>query len=188
MVSRLSLLWWRFRSTKRHSIHEIAPLLETPESDSIVENSLSIMAGKSDPPPKYDTFVSSPIESDDENTIFSERKNPFQDPEVAEHWRLTYEKSQYECRHVFDPSLTWSEEEEKRLIRKLDWRICLWAVRISFTVSFKKRLADKRKCVMFFGLQVDRNNLTQAVSGTFLKDLKLNTNGTIHRSLRIINY
>lgn len=41
---------------------------------------------------------------------------------------------------------------------------------------------------MFFGLQVDRNNLTQAVSGTFLKDLKLNTNGTIHRPLRIINY
>uniref|UniRef100_A0A093V4F3 Putative transporter n=1 Tax=Talaromyces marneffei PM1 TaxID=1077442 RepID=A0A093V4F3_TALMA len=116
------------------------------------------MAGKSDPPPKYDTFVSSSIESDDERTTFSERENPFQDPEVAEHWRLTYEKSQYECRHVFDPSLTWSEEEEKRLIRKLDWRICLWA------------------CVMFFGLQVDRSNLTQAVSGTFLKDLGLNTN------------
>lgn len=32
---------------------------------------------------------------------------------------------------------------------------------------------------MFFGLQVDRSNLTQAVSGTFLKDLGLNTNGTI---------
>lgn len=123
MASRLSLLWWWFKSTKR---------------DSIVENSLSIMAGKSDPPPKYDTFVSTPTESDDENTTFSERKNPFQNPEVAEHWRLTYEKSQYECRHVFDPSLTWSEEEEKRLIRKLDWRICLWAVRISLIVSFEK--------------------------------------------------
>lgn len=31
---------------------------------------------------------------------------------------------------------------------------------------------------MFLGLQVDRNNLSQAVSGTFLKDLGLNTNGT----------
>jgi hypothetical protein len=31
---------------------------------------------------------------------------------------------------------------------------------------------------MFFSLQIDRGNLTQAVSGTFLKDLKLSTNGT----------
>lgn len=90
------------------------------------------MAGKPGLPLKYDTFVSSFTESDDDHTTISQSKNPFQDLEVAEHWRLTYEKSQYECRHVFDPSLTWSEEEEKRLIRKLDWRICLWAVCISW--------------------------------------------------------
>lgn len=128
---------------------EAVPLLQPPDST---------MASKSDLPLKYDTFLSSSTESDDEQTILSERKNPFENSDVAEHWRLTYEKSQYECRHVFDPSLTWSTEEEKRLIRKIDWRICLWA------------------CVMFFGLQVDRSNLSQAVSGTFLKDLKLNTN------------
>jgi hypothetical protein len=33
---------------------------------------------------------------------------------------------------------------------------------------------------MFFGLQVDRGNLTQAVSDTFLNDLGLNTNGELH--------
>lgn len=60
---------------------------------------------------------------------YDEEKNPFRDPAVARHWRDVYEKSQYECRHVFDPSLSWSEEEERRLVRKLDWRICLWAVR-----------------------------------------------------------
>lgn len=57
--------------------------------------------------------------------------NPFQDPEVAERWIATYEEAKYECRHVFDPTITWSEEEEKRVIRKLDLRVCLWAVRQS---------------------------------------------------------
>lgn len=31
---------------------------------------------------------------------------------------------------------------------------------------------------MFFGLQVDRGNLTQALADNMLKDLHLNTNGT----------
>jgi hypothetical protein len=55
-------------------------------------------------------------------------KNPFLDPDVEAHWRQVYEDSTYECRHVFDPALTWTEEEEKAIVRKLDWRVCLWAV------------------------------------------------------------
>lgn len=58
-------------------------------------------------------------------------KNPFLDPDVASHWKQVYEEAQYESRHVFDATLTWSEEEEKRIIRKLDWRICTWAVRFA---------------------------------------------------------
>ncbi|GLA41939.1 hypothetical protein AnigIFM63309_010261 [Aspergillus niger] len=84
--------------------------------------------------------------------------NPFADPDVAERYALIYEKAQYECRHIFDPTLTWTAEEEKALVRKLDWRVCLWA------------------CVMFFGLQVDRGNLVQAVSDNLLDDLGLTTN------------
>ncbi|KAJ6157777.1 pantothenate transporter [Penicillium chermesinum] len=94
-------------------------------------------------------------ELDGEST---DSNNPFLDPDAAEHWRGVYDKAQYECRDVFDPAFTWSPEEERRLLRKLDWRICLWA------------------CVMFFALQVDRGNLVQAVSDTMLKDLKLSTN------------
>lgn len=59
-------------------------------------------------------------------------KNPFLDPDVAEHWRQAYENAQYECRHVFDPTLTWTEEEEKKIIRKVDFRICAWAVSCPF--------------------------------------------------------
>ncbi|KAI3394613.1 hypothetical protein diail_2536 [Diaporthe ilicicola] len=85
-------------------------------------------------------------------------ENPFADEAVAEHWRQIYAESKYECRHVFDTTLTWSEQEEKAIIRKLDWRVCLWA------------------CIMFFGLQVDRGNLGQALSDNMLDDLGLNTN------------
>lgn len=59
------------------------------------------------------------------------RKNPFSDNEAAAYWRQVYEDCQYECRHEFNPQLTWSTEEEKRLVRKLDWKVCFWAVRIS---------------------------------------------------------
>lgn len=85
--------------------------------------------------------------------------NIFADPEVAAYYKDVYEKAKYECRHVFDPSADWTPEEEKAVIRKLDLRVCFWA------------------CTMFFALQVDRGNLVQAVSGTFLKDLNLTTNG-----------
>jgi hypothetical protein len=54
--------------------------------------------------------------------------NPFSDPDVAAYWISVYEKSQYECRHVVDPKLEWSAAEERKLVRKLDWHVCLWAV------------------------------------------------------------
>ena len=47
--------------------------------------------------------------------------NPFQDPEVKQYFVGVYEKSKYECRHVFDAELTWTPDEEKKLVRKLDW-------------------------------------------------------------------
>ncbi|KAG5355728.1 putative transporter [Yarrowia sp. B02] len=84
-------------------------------------------------------------------------KNPFSDPAVAEKFRNLYEESQYESRHVFDPEFEWTKEEEVRVKRKLEWRVAGWA------------------CIMFWGLQIDRNNLSQAVSDNLLGDLKLTT-------------
>ncbi|KAF4635226.1 hypothetical protein G7Y89_g2862 [Cudoniella acicularis] len=84
--------------------------------------------------------------------------NPFADPEIAELYRLVYEEAQYECRHVFDPELVWTPEEEKQIVRRIDWRVCFWA------------------CVMFFALQVDRGNLSQALSDDMLTDINITTN------------
>ncbi|KAK3690406.1 allantoate permease [Podospora appendiculata] len=93
--------------------------------------------------------------SDDE---FDGKENPFLNPQVADRWRAVYEQADYECRHVFDPTLTWTEEEEKVIIRKIDWHVCAWA------------------CVMFFALQVDRGNLAQAIADNMLDDLHIDTN------------
>ncbi|KAL4981426.1 major facilitator superfamily domain-containing protein [Aspergillus falconensis] len=65
---------------------------------------------------------------------------------------------EYEGIHRWDPDFDWTEDEEKRLVRKVDWRICTFA------------------CITFFALQLDRGNIVQATSDTLLADLGMNTN------------
>jgi hypothetical protein len=65
-----------------------------------------------------------------------DEKNPFSDPKVAEYYKGVYETSQYECREAFDPDLEWTPAEEKKIVRKLDARVCAFA------------------CFAFFALQV----------------------------------
>ncbi|PVI05873.1 MFS general substrate transporter [Periconia macrospinosa] len=64
----------------------------------------------------------------------------------------------YEGKHRYDPDFDWEPEEERKVVRKIDKRICTWV------------------CLMFFALQLDRGNISQALSDNFLKDLRLNTN------------
>jgi sugar phosphate permease len=64
----------------------------------------------------------------------------------------------YEGRHRWDPDFQWDPTEEKRLVRKIDLRICSWV------------------CLTFFALQLDRANIVQALSDNMLDDLNLNTN------------
>ncbi|KAM6534793.1 MFS domain-containing protein [Fusarium falciforme] len=70
----------------------------------------------------------------------------------------------YEGGHRWDPSATWTPEEEKRAVRKTDLRLLTWL------------------CLMFFGLQLDRGNLSNALADDLLTDLGLTTddynNGT----------
>ncbi|KAL3456370.1 major facilitator superfamily domain-containing protein [Aspergillus heterothallicus] len=65
---------------------------------------------------------------------------------------------EYEGRHRYDPTAEWTEAEEKKLVRRLDYRICSWV------------------CLMFFALQLDRGNISQALSDGMLDDLGLSTN------------
>ncbi|KKY22824.1 putative phthalate transporter [Phaeomoniella chlamydospora] len=64
----------------------------------------------------------------------------------------------YEGRHRYDPNFRWDEEEERKVVRKIDIRICSWV------------------CLAFFALQLDRANIVQALSDNMLDDLGLNTN------------
>ena len=77
----------------------------------------------------------------------------FKDPAVANHWRGVFERAGYENRHRFDPDFTWTAEEEKKLVRKLDLRIMLWA------------------WTMFCGLDIHRRNINRAISDNMLQDI-----------------
>ena len=82
--------------------------------------------------------------------------NVFSDPEVAAYWRGIYEESRYENRHLFDPEMTWTKEEERKVVWKSDLRALLWAF------------------IMFLALDIDRYNLKNSVSDNLLEDLGIN--------------
>jgi len=77
----------------------------------------------------------------------------FKDPAAAEYWVGVYEKARYENRHRFDPTFTWTTEEEKKLVRKIDLRIMLWA------------------WIMFCSLDLHRRNINRAISDNMLPEL-----------------
>ncbi|KAI9929638.1 hypothetical protein ASPWEDRAFT_28509 [Aspergillus wentii DTO 134E9] len=93
-----------------------------------------------------------------QNQLGSTEGHVFSDSRRAEHWRRVYEKSKYEGRARFDPTLTWSASAEKRLRRKLDWRVMVWV------------------WVMFSSLDLVRRNINRAISDNMLDDLNLSTN------------
>ena len=70
----------------------------------------------------------------------------------------------YEGRHRFNPNATWTAAEERKVVRKTDLYLLTWL------------------CLMFFGLQLDRGNLSNALADNLLVDLGLTSddynNGT----------
>ncbi|KAH9939829.1 major facilitator superfamily domain-containing protein [Amylocystis lapponica] len=78
----------------------------------------------------------------------------FDDEVLAKHF---VPPDNYEGKHRFDPDATWTEAEEKKLVRRIDFRIALFA------------------CLCFCALGLDRGNLSNALSDDFLKDLGMTT-------------
>ncbi|KAK4226000.1 major facilitator superfamily domain-containing protein [Podospora fimiseda] len=88
----------------------------------------------------------------------STRNHIFSDPSVAEYWHGIYEKAGYENRHRFQPEFQWTAEEERKVLRKIDWRIMLWA------------------WVMFCALDIHRRNINRAISDNMLVEIGMTTN------------
>ncbi|KAK7046879.1 allantoate permease [Favolaschia claudopus] len=82
------------------------------------------------------------------------RRSVYDDPALASHY---WPKSNYENLHRFDPKARWTYREEQALLRKIDWKVMLWAA------------------ISFSALNLDRGNLSQANSDNILGDLKLTT-------------
>ncbi|KAJ0168106.1 putative transporter [Colletotrichum tanaceti] len=61
----------------------------------------------------------------------------------------------YEGKHRWDPAATWTAAEERKVVRITDLKLL------------------SMLCVMFFGLQLDRGNLSNALADDFLSDMKL---------------
>ncbi|KEF52189.1 uncharacterized protein A1O9_11816 [Exophiala aquamarina CBS 119918] len=98
-----------------------------------------------------DGYVDSDAYSFDEggnDAVVKNANNVFDAPEAS----LYKPVEGFEGTHRFDPSATWTQAEEKALMKKLDWRIALPA------------------CIMFFALQLDRGNIVQALSDNMLSE------------------
>ncbi|THH12286.1 hypothetical protein EW146_g7763 [Bondarzewia mesenterica] len=78
----------------------------------------------------------------------------FDDPASLETYRPP---PNYENTHRFDPRARWTWREEKIIVRKIDIKIMIWAF------------------IMFFALDLDRSNISQANTDNFLDDLGLTT-------------
>ncbi|KAJ5706613.1 hypothetical protein N7488_006414 [Penicillium malachiteum] len=108
----------------------------------------------------YSTFETSDTSADEQKKPLLTEYDDEQSSAIAAGASVGFYEpvAEYEGRHRYDPTASWTEKEEQRLVRKLDYRICSWI------------------CLMFFALQLDRGNISQALSDGMLDDLGLSTN------------
>jgi hypothetical protein len=132
----------------------MATNLVAPTLDEKATHSLSTAAKNTG----NDAAASSGPDSDSqdggsEDGYGSSEDHVFSKANVATYWRGVYERAGYENRHRFDPHYVWTAEEEKKLVRKIDWRIMTWA------------------WIMFCALDIHRRNINRAISDNMLPEL-----------------
>lgn len=131
--------WWKFGGGDRSFV----PIQATPSKSSLASS-------------HEDSYGWD--ENNADSTVFS-------DARAAEIYKPI---EKFEGRHRFDLHATWSEDEEKKLVRRVSLaysRVPVAAVDICEKLDRKVALWA---CVMFFALQLDRGNIVQALSTTFL--------------------
>ncbi|KAK1984488.1 major facilitator superfamily transporter [Colletotrichum cereale] len=84
------------------------------------------------------------------------------DSENVEEYKSLYIHSQWENWSAFDPSFRWTWREERAVRRKVDWKIMV-----------QEKSPPAWACIMFAALNIDRNNISNAVSDNMLDDLGL---------------
>ncbi|KAL1590070.1 hypothetical protein WHR41_01032 [Cladosporium halotolerans] len=75
------------------------------------------------------------------------------DSENVKEYKDIYLHPKWENWSAFDPKFLWTWKEEDQVRHKVDWKIMVWV------------------CVMFAALNIDRGNITNAVSDNMLDDL-----------------
>ncbi|KAI0305175.1 allantoate permease [Multifurca ochricompacta] len=148
----------------------VQSVVASPSRSASLSSGYSIDKDKSNKD-AHSVSVTDLAEPDEEGTRFTDwllsrkaRPDPdsvatvrsvYDDPLLAKHY---WPKDTYENLHRFDPSARWTHREEQVLVRKIDWKVMLWAA------------------ISFSALNLDRNNLSQANSDNILGDLHLTTN------------
>ena len=82
----------------------------------------------------------------------------------------------YEGIHRYDPDFVWDKPEEKRLVRKVNKTMLQGSTKPTLTYPQIDKRICTWACLMFFALQLDRGNISQALSDNMLDDLGMNTN------------
>jgi hypothetical protein len=83
--------------------------------------------------------------------------------------------AKYEGIHRYDPEFEWDPAEERKTVRKVS-RLTALMLELELTIHKIDKRICTWVCLMFFALQLDRGNISQALSDNMLKDLHINTN------------